>query len=247
MSSNDLGPKGGIAIFESLVNNNSVISLDLSSHEGLYRNRIAESSMKSIIPLLQKNKILTILNLSGNSISNLGVKYIAEGIKGNFTLMSLKIGYNEITGCDEISLYLKEIVTQSKLLEFDISGNPLSNECFEKFIKSLTKTGVTLHKLYCDNIGINTEKIKNIFSATKNCSTIQTLKMGGNNFSKTNEIITAIPEIVGVYSSILHLCLSENKLEDAAGQAIFLGLCQNRFMKTINLSKNNLSVFLPIN
>eukprot|EP00831_Metopus_contortus_P013551 TRINITY_DN15503_c0_g1_i1.p1 TRINITY_DN15503_c0_g1~~TRINITY_DN15503_c0_g1_i1.p1 ORF type:complete len:275 (-),score=46.65 TRINITY_DN15503_c0_g1_i1:78-902(-) len=66
VSSNELSYKGGCELFNAILHNESITSLDVSSHEGLHRNNIGMKGVKALIPVLQKNKILTILNLNGN-------------------------------------------------------------------------------------------------------------------------------------------------------------------------------------
>lgn len=154
ISSNELGIKSGSELFKALAVNQSLTSLNISSYHIQSKNRITEKGMKKIVPLLQINKILCILNLSGNRICVEGLKYIAMGIKGNNTLLSLNVSQNEIQGSDTCTEYLKGIVADSKLIEFDISDNPIGNKCFDGFAENISDSGVSLKRLYCLSIGI---------------------------------------------------------------------------------------------
>lgn len=155
LSSNELGAKGGVELFKALAVNESITSLDISSHEGLHRNHIGEKGAKNIGKVLEKNKILSILNLSGNGIRIEGLSYIAAGMAGNNTLVSLKIAQNDIQGNSQCVAYFKSLVIQSKLLELDISENPLGNNCMEDFAQILGNAGMSLKRLFCSNIGIS--------------------------------------------------------------------------------------------
>ena len=154
ISSNDLGPKGATEIFRALQINESVISLDMSSKEGLFRNRICELGLRELVPVLENNQRLTILSLSGNSIKTSGLEKIVKGLANNHTLLSLKIANNEIEG-NKRTLKALKIIATSKLQELDISGNALGNYCFEEFTIALCSPGATLKHLYCSSISIN--------------------------------------------------------------------------------------------
>ena len=96
LSSNNIGVRGGNAIFKTLVHHQSLISLNLSSLEGVNRNRISTEGVRDIENVLKTNKFLEYLNLSGNSIKNDGVKYLMCGLNMNDTLKYLDISKNEI-------------------------------------------------------------------------------------------------------------------------------------------------------
>lgn len=96
ISSNDITPDGAYLIFELLVFHQGIVSLDISSHEGLHRNRIHNTGAMTLKTLLANNHILTILNLSGTALGSTGLEYLAAGVKGNYTLLSLNIENNNI-------------------------------------------------------------------------------------------------------------------------------------------------------
>ncbi len=153
LSSNDLGAKGGSQLFKALAANDSITSVDVSSHEGLHRNHLGEKGVKRLVSVLQHNKILSILNLSGNGLKMEGLAYVAEGVAGNSTLMSLKIAQNEIAGSPQCVQHLKTILIESRLIELDISDNPLGNACVDALGQIIGNSGMTLRKLYMTNTG----------------------------------------------------------------------------------------------
>lgn len=95
-SSNDLTYRGGDYIFSSLIDQHSLISVDLSSKEGINRNRLCSEGVKLLEIVLKNNFFLEFLYLSGNSIKNEGLKYILLGLADNKTLNTLHISGNEI-------------------------------------------------------------------------------------------------------------------------------------------------------
>ena len=71
---------GGSAIISSLETNNSLLHLNLSSHEGLSRNTLGPTGVKPLREVLKFNHYLAILNLAGNFIGDIGVGYLCEGL-----------------------------------------------------------------------------------------------------------------------------------------------------------------------
>lgn len=154
LSSNELTAKGGFELFNCLSVNESITSVDVSSHEGLHRNHLAAKGVKCLAQVLKLNKILSILNLNGNVIKVEGLAYIAEGISGNITLLSLEIAQNEIQGTMQCVQLLKTIISESKLRELNISDNPLGNNCMESLSELAGNHEMTLQKLYASNVGL---------------------------------------------------------------------------------------------
>eukprot|EP00826_Nyctotherus_ovalis_P066175 TRINITY_DN9760_c0_g5_i2.p2 TRINITY_DN9760_c0_g5~~TRINITY_DN9760_c0_g5_i2.p2 ORF type:complete len:112 (-),score=16.76 TRINITY_DN9760_c0_g5_i2:735-1070(-) len=102
---------------------------------------------------LRANRVLSIVDLSGTAVKNEGLESVAKGIEGNYALISLRIASNEIVGGSRSLACLKNIALKSKLQEFDVSRNPLGNECFKKFSRTLAES--TISKLVCNSIGID--------------------------------------------------------------------------------------------
>ena len=126
LSSVNIGIKGGNTIFNYLLNQDSIISLDLSSKEGIYRNRICSEGVKLVENVLQKNIILEKLDLSTNSIKNKGLEYIVNGLKSNISLQTLILSNNEIN--QKGISYMESNLDSCNLNYLDLSYNPISNE-----------------------------------------------------------------------------------------------------------------------
>jgi hypothetical protein len=108
------------------MNQNSIISLDLSSNEGLNRNRISIEGIKLIQNVLINNNVLEFLNLAFNSIKTEGFKYLVNGLNQNSTLRSLNVSKNDID--EEGIIYLKSNLLSSKLENLVLSLNPIGDE-----------------------------------------------------------------------------------------------------------------------
>ena len=96
LSSNDLSYKSGETVFKILEDQCSIVSLDISSKQGINRNRLTDQGIKNLDKVLKKNKYLEILNISGNSIKIQGLNIIIRGINNNMTLHTLNIGNNDL-------------------------------------------------------------------------------------------------------------------------------------------------------
>ena len=73
LASNEICNEGMLAIFKSLVKNESVISLNVATLEGMARNRVSLSGVKELKNLLIKNKFLNMLDVSSIGLGNDGM------------------------------------------------------------------------------------------------------------------------------------------------------------------------------
>jgi Ran GTPase-activating protein (RanGAP) involved in mRNA processing and transport len=83
ISSNDIGSTGCAALFKSMVMHRSITSINISSPDGLNRNRASVKGSKPLKQLLCHNKILSILNIAGNSLGLEGFNYLLKGLRNN--------------------------------------------------------------------------------------------------------------------------------------------------------------------
>jgi len=147
LSSNDLTARSGEVVFKVLENQYSIVSLDISSKQGINRNRLTHEGIKNLDNVLKNNKYLQILNISGNSIKIDGLKIIISGLNNNSTLHSLNIGNNnldfkamELFGNNyDITNFNNQFFNltvnsdlRTKLVELDLSENPIGNEVILK-------------------------------------------------------------------------------------------------------------------
>lgn len=74
-------------------------SLTLANHDRLHRNRMGFKACEALNELLKKNKILSMINISDNAISNDGLKIISNGaftLESN--LVSINMSNNDLQG-----------------------------------------------------------------------------------------------------------------------------------------------------
>lgn len=73
LGSNDITYEGAISLFKSIENHTTLTSLTLANHDRLHRNRMGFKACGALRDLLMKNKIISMINISDNAISNDGL------------------------------------------------------------------------------------------------------------------------------------------------------------------------------
>ena len=134
LSVNDFQTFGTIKIAKSLQNISSLTKLCI------YHNNITDKAADDIAAAILCNIKLQELNLGGNNLQTSGTIKIAKGLQKISSLMKLCISYNNITdeAADDI---LMAISSNTKLQEFDISGNYLHLVVGIKILKALESIG----------------------------------------------------------------------------------------------------------
>ena len=180
LCSNNLGVKGGIIIFNYLINQNSIINLDLSSKEGIYRNRICAEGVKFIEQVLKTNFYLEKIDLSSNSLKNEGLKYLVNGLESNITLQNLILSNNEIN--EKGILYMETKLISCKLKHLDLSCNPISNNGLISLANCLS--GKKLNEISYLNLSecsLTFEAFRLFFKKLSKNHKLQTLIFNKNN------------------------------------------------------------------
>jgi hypothetical protein len=78
LASNDISNEGMIAIFKGLQVNESVVSLNLATIDGVARNRISHSGIVEMKRLLNTTMFIETLDLSSIGLGNEGLVAICE-------------------------------------------------------------------------------------------------------------------------------------------------------------------------
>ena len=264
LSSNDIGVKGGNKIFKTLIHHQSLISLNISSLEGVNRNRISSEGAKLIEDVLKTNHFLEYLNVSGNSIKNEGVKYIMSGLDNNPTLKYLDISKNEIDekGAENIMLFLH----QSHLLTLNISSNPIKNEGLLYIANALiTKALFFLNSIDLSECKLTFEGLRSFLKKVNYNQKLNAIHLNRNNFYARgfDELETVISPMnlrilslsscgIGKYSigvaslllanSTLHsIDLSNNQIDDRTFNSFVTIPRDNHSLRHLDFSRNFIS------
>lgn len=84
-------------ILHSIQESNHLCDLNLSSKDGLYRNKLGASGLRPFQTLFGKVPTLHMVNLDGSSISEDGFKSICCGLENNGSLYGLQVARNLIS------------------------------------------------------------------------------------------------------------------------------------------------------
>lgn len=267
LSSNDISPEGGAIILRSLMDNQSITSLDISSHEGLHRNRLAGKGCEPLTVLFKANPVLVHLNLAGNAIGPEGLDYLSTGFKGNHTVLTLNLANNGLTG--RMIEPFTRTVLGSKLRQLDVSGNKFGQsgaECISRMLQGGFEGACPLHHLDISRNDINfTGAARILHTLTRNL-TLKSLSLEGNPlgtmnstdfhiFLSDNKALTTLnlsgcdlksDGIVGLCDGLVKnhvltaLNLSWNSLEDAGAALIGAVIGRNDTLKSLDLSSNRI-------
>lgn len=238
MCSNDIGPEGAQALFGCLLENNTIISLDLSSKEGLNRNRLGTQGVESLEWILQKNKTLQFLNLGSTSIGLTGLECILAGLENNSTLITLDIANNEL-GPQSSSLIANTLYT-TQLLELNLSNNKLTDAGIDKLAAMfrISTKNTILEKIDLSNNQITSLGVAKLFDALQKNPYLKRLVLSNNRFSGRG--FNNITYLLWENATLTHLELRNCDIESEGGEALANGLSKNEGLQYLMLSNNNL-------
>jgi Ran GTPase-activating protein (RanGAP) involved in mRNA processing and transport len=239
LSNNDISPEGAASIFRSLLDNQSITSLDLSSQEGLHRNRLAAQGCEPLAVLFKANPVLVHLNLAGTAIGPEGLEYVSKGFKGNQSVLTLNLASNGLYG-RTIEPFARAVLgTRLRLL--DLSSNRFAQqgaECIARMLQGGFEGSCPLQHLDISKNEISFAGAARIFTALTRNSTLKSMNMEGNPLgsSSTSELHTFLAENKAL--TVLNLSGCELKADGIA--AISDGLVKNHVLLTLNLAWNSL-------
>ena len=173
---NPIGDKGLQYIAEALTTNTSLIELRLRACSV----RITEENGPILTELLQRNKALRKVNLSGNKISGNGLQYIAEALTTNTSLLELNLSWCSLRITEENGPTLTKMLQKNKSLRvLNLSGVRAISVSFiiEGLKKNTTLKTLNLHSCSIIDEGIccsiTDEGICLIRKSTSTCKIIQ--------------------------------------------------------------------------
>ena len=236
LSSNGLTSKEGNLIFEFLLNQNSIISLDLSSQDGVNKNRICAEGVKNIEKVLKNNFFLEFIDLSSNSIRNEGFKYLINGLNGNYIIKKLNVNNNEIDA--KGIYYLKNNLKISKVEYLDLSENPLGNEGCVEISKCLVAdilSEVTYINL--SDCSIKFSGVREFFNNVKRNKKLDTILLNKNNLFSQKWIYL---EQFLINLNLRHFGLNSCSLNIAASDIAKI-LLRHPTLKILELSHNQIN------
>ena len=164
----------GLLLFD-----NNIIKLDLDSC------KIGDDASILISNFIKKSKKISILLLRKNSITEIGMKVLAEGVMQDSCLIDFDIAFNNLgnKGCSYISDVLQKAKNLKKLF---ISGNGISKQGIEVMYDSIIKHNNLYYISLINNQINDNEAIKLLLDAVMGNKVIKKLNMGYNKFDNDN-------------------------------------------------------------
>lgn len=267
LSSNDIGHVGAIAIAKSLHSNNTVVSIDLGAKSGTNGNHIGTKGAEALGELLQKNEVLSKLNISSNGLGAAGLQFISSGLVNNCTLTYLDISNNNL-GKDGAAIVAKIIaygVVTHLLAQQNNFGDQGGKIILEAFQDTIDNEQDVLQELDLKKNELEIQTAQALHRALSSSTSLKKLELSNNQFGPAAKFIAQgltenkslthlqlcecnIREAEGVYfgnalstnCKLTHLDLSRNKLKDIGAQEIAKGMINNRGLIALNLSVNKI-------
>ena len=154
VSSNNIDNEGFSNLFRVLHKNEFIISLEIGSKSEI-KNKLNVDGMRSLISMLQVNKVISHLNMQKLNFKAEGMELFLKFLKNNDTLLYANMQSNCIDGTAQLGEDLASFLKSSKLAELVLSDNKLGNAFMEKFSLAMQTAKSKIRKLTLDNIDIN--------------------------------------------------------------------------------------------
>ena len=218
---------GAQALAEGLINNNSVISLDLT------RNNLTCDGARALAESLSRSS-LTLLNLSNNNgISDIGAQALAESLSHS-SLTSLNLAGSNIS--DIGTRDLARSLPSSKLKLLILFGNKISCSGTQALAESLPRSSLTSLNLAYNSISdVGVMDLARCLPSSK----LKLLDLHGNKISCSGA--QALAEGLVNNSSLTSLALSNNEILDNGACALAKGLQKNNCLVLLDLCGNGIS------
>ena len=257
LRANSISSTGAVSIFRSLEHNTSLEELDLSENWQL-ADGDSEAVGCAIERMLNENRTLKVLNLSGCQVTDPMVKHILTGLTMNTSLVELNIGLCIILSGHCAGSLLQQVINHPTLnitvgkviipgvgsVGVDrrtmscVISDTTTEQCVE-FFRALSNSDVNVSRLE-----INDQIAEQLAFKLAEGLPIQTLHLRANSFSSTGAV--SIVRSLERNTSLEELDLSQSRHlaegdSEAVGCAIERMLNVNKTLKVLNLAKCGLT------
>lgn len=264
LRSNDIGIKGGTALFKALGEESCALEeLDLSGLSGLNRNHIGPSGAETLQQVLPKTKTLRRLALRENGLGPEGATAIAQGLRNNLSLHTLDVAANRLgaagvsalcdaallsnvqwiglarNGCGDggakaVAMFLSGI---RRLRGIDLARNEVT-AVGAKAIGDALRGNDTLTSLVLDRNALGSAGVRQLADALRENNSLTELRLSHNNIEArgAQELADALKN----HKSLTKLDLGHNLLGDEGATAFGLMLKWNRTIISLDISSNKI-------
>lgn len=227
MSHHGLGPKGTKAIALALVNNTTVLKLNLSD------NALEAEGGQYIANMLRENCYITVLDLSENKLGTIGAKALGDMLHINVNLKEVYLSGNNFT--DKDIEHFAEVMKDFRLTHFDLSRNSIG----EKGGLMLGPAIAANESLEYLNLSWNNIRRKGaiaVANGLKNNVMLKHIDLSWNGFG--DEGAVAIGEAMKNNTILTWVDISQNRITAEAAKFIAKGAEVNEGLKYFSISHN---------
>ena len=236
LRSNCIFVKGAISLFQALEDNDTVVSLDFSSIDGIDRNKIGTQGCKSLAQLLQRNEIISHLNLSMSGISADGCLFLSSALSQNKSLIHLDLSINRFGTPGAVNLF-KENNSLSSLEYLNLSRNGIGDGISQTLGRQIELSKSIRVLDFTDN-HLTKTFLQKIYRPLQN-SSITTLLLSRNRFDPNSGEI--LHNIVRDIVTLEVLDLSSNPLRDSGVEDIVSSLVDNNNIISIDFTDTSIT------
>ena len=232
LSYNNISTLGAIKIFEGMESMSNLITISIS------HNMITDEVAENIGTVLSHNNNLTSLDLSSNFFRSEGFVKIFDRMKNIVCLKKLNIGYNQITAFKAVQCIANFLFHNTELEEIVLSNVFMRSAGLYIIFKSM-KNIFTLKKLYihCNNSNEAADDIAIVLSQN---TKLQELDICDNDLQTASAI--KIFQSIKSISTLTKLNIAHNMFTDEATEYILNILSNNRKLRELTLSHNNIVI-----
>ncbi|KAM9353884.1 nucleotide-binding oligomerization domain-containing protein 1 [Symphorus nematophorus] len=200
-------------------------------------NQLSDSSIEVLAEELCKHKVVEVLGLYNNHITDVGAKLVAQIIEECPKLRIVKIGKNKISAVG--GKYLASAIQKStSVFDLGMWGNTIGDEGAEAFAEAL-RHHPRLTNLSLSANGITSKGGKCLAEALKENSVLRIFWLVQNEI--TDDAAPHLAELVQANTGLSHLWLISNKFTVDGIKHFAEALTHNTALKEICLKGNHLS------
>ncbi|XP_051829225.1 leucine-rich repeat-containing protein 74B [Antechinus flavipes] len=223
-----LGPQGAQALALALMNNTSIVRLNLSD------NWLNEEGVAAIAGMLKENCFIADLDLSDNKLGVKGAKALCAALMENTSLRRLRLSGSDL-GTQATKDVADTLMVNTKMELLDLSHNLLDEEAGERLgpalaenvgIKELNLSWNHLRGsgavIFARGIGVNTY--------------LKVLDLSYNGFG--DEGAAAMGEALRVNGVLEELHMNNNRIALPGALSFSDGLRENRTLRSLSMGRN---------
>jgi len=227
MSHHGLGPKGTKAIALALINNTSVLKLNLSD------NALEAEGGQYIANMLRENCYITTLDLGENKLGTSGAKSLGDMLHSNVNLKEVFLSGNSFS--DKDIEHFTDVMKDFRLTHFDLSKNCIG----EKGGQLLGPAIGANESLEFLNVSWNNLRRRGAIAVAhglKNNVMLKQLNLAWNGFG--DEGAVALGEALRNNTIIQWLDISNNRITAEGAKYLAKGVEGNEGLKHFNVGFN---------